>query len=196
MLGVGPIGSAPIGASQSFYRPTIEDPNILLQAVVIPGEDTDEGQIIQAVAIPWFKIVELMQRDPSVMYRLDWRKWEELIAGAYKMEGFEVVLTPRSNDKGRDIIASSKGFGSIRYFDQVKAYQPGHLVTANDVRAMVGVLTLEGNVSKAIVTTTSEFAPGVSTDPDIQRLVPYRLELKSRAALLDWLGIAHSRRTL
>lgn len=164
-----------------------KSPSILLQAVVVPGAKTSEGQIIEAVAIPWFKIVDLMQRDPSAIYQLDWRKWEEIIAGAYKEQGFDVVLTPRSNDKGRDIIASSRGVGSIRYFDQVKAYGPGHLVSADDVRAMIGVLTLEGNVSKGIVTTTSEFAPGVLADESVKKLVPYRLELKSQYALLDWL---------
>ena len=68
---------------------------------------------------------------------MDWRKWE--IAGAYVEQGFEVILTPRSKDKGRDIIASSS-LGKIRIIDQVKAYRPGHIVTAEEVRAMVGVL--------------------------------------------------------
>jgi len=111
-----------------------------------------------------------------------------MIAGAYAEQGFEVVLTPRSNDKGRDVIATSRGVGSIRYFDQVKAYGPGRLVTADDVRAMIGVLAIEGNVSKGIITTTSAFAPGILTDEGIQRLMPYRLELKARDALLEWLG--------
>ena len=52
---------------------------------------------------------------------------------------------------------------------------------------MVGVLTLQPNVSKGLVTTTSTFAPGIAEDPDIARLMPYRLELKGRDALLEWL---------
>jgi restriction system protein len=168
-------------------------PAVLLQAVVVPGDKTTEGQIIEAVTLPWFTIIELMKRDPNIIYQFDWRQWEEIIAGAYKQQGFDVVLTPRSNDKGRDIIATSKGFGCIRYFDQVKAFGPGHLVTANDVRAMMGVLTIEGNVSKGIITTTSDFAPGIMADPDIKRFMPYRLELKPRDALLDWLCSIASR---
>ena len=170
-------------------------PGVLLQAVVVPGEKTTEGQIIEAVAIPWFTIIDLIQRDPAVIYQLDWRKWEEMIAAAYKQQGFDVVLTPRSNDRGRDIIASSKGIGCIRYFDQVKAFGPGHLVTADDVRAMIGVLDIEGNVSKGVITTTSDFAPGVTADPNIQRFMPYRLELKPREALLDWLRSIVAART-
>jgi restriction system protein len=161
---------------------------LLLQAVVTFASKTDEGQVIEAVAVPWFQIVDLMHRDPSAINQMDWRKWEELIAGAYEQAGFdEVILTPRSNDNGRDIIASRRGIGSVRFIDQVKAYAPGNLVKADDVRALIGVLTLDGNVSKGILTTTSDFAPGVKTDPQIAALMPYRLELKNRDTLMEWL---------
>jgi hypothetical protein len=65
------------------------------------------------------------------------RKLEEMIAAAYDKAGFdEVILTPRSGDLGRDIIASRKDWGRVRFIDQVKAYKPGHLVTAEEVRAL------------------------------------------------------------
>ena len=113
----------------------------LLQAIVVPGEKTTEGQIIEAVTLPWFEIIALIQRDLSIIHQIDWRKWEEIIAGAYKAQGFDVILTPRSNDKGRDVIATRSDFGSIRYFDQVKAYGPGNVVTLDQVQSMCGVLS-------------------------------------------------------
>jgi restriction system protein len=176
----------PINVLKRFAQEPI--PGVLLQAILTPGDPTEEGRLIEAVALPWFQIIEMIQRDPDVVYKLDWRQWEEIIAGAYRQQGFDVVLTPRSNDKGRDVIATSRGIGSIRYFDQVKAYNPKRLVTAEEVRALVGVLTLEGNVSKAILTTTSDFAPGILRDENIKRFIPYRLELKPKQALLDWLA--------
>ena len=111
--------------------------SLLLQAVVIPGGKVAEGVLIEAVALPWFEIFELIQREPSTIYQIDWRKWEEFIAGAYTKQGFEVVLTPRSGDGGRDVIATSTTLGSICFFDQVKAYGPNHLVTADEVRGML-----------------------------------------------------------
>lgn len=179
---------AAILSSPQRNEALLDGPSILLQAVLIPGEKTTEGQLVEAVALPWFEIIELLRRSPETIYELDWRKWEEIVAAAYKQQGFDVVLTPRSNDKGRDVIATSQGLGSVRFFDQVKAYRPGHVVTAEEVRAMVGVLTLESNVSKGLITTTSTFAPGVLQDPEIARLMPYRLELKGREVLLDWLA--------
>ena len=64
----------------------------------------------------------------------------------------------------------------------------GHVVTANDVRAMLGVLAAEPNVAKAFVTTTSDFAPGIYADPRFTQFMPYRLERRPRDALLAWLG--------
>jgi restriction system protein len=168
-------------------HPEVEPPDVLLQAVIVPGDRTSEGILIESIALPWYDIVKLMLANPRTIYELDWRKWEELIAGAYKREGYEVILTPRSNDKGRDVIATRPGIGSVRFFDQMKAYKPGHLVTSNDVLAMAGVLAVEKNVSKGIITTTSDFAPGVRNDPRLTSLMPYRLELKARDELLSWL---------
>lgn len=158
--------------------------NLLLQTIVIPGDKTDEGQLIQAVDIPWGEIVRLLQKDPTVAYQIPWRKWEEIIAGAYKKAGFEeVTLTPQSGDYGRDIIAVKKGIGEIRIIDQVKAYKPGHLVTAEEVRALMGVLQGDG-ASKGFLTTTSDFAPRLKDDPLISPFIPSRLELTNGEALL------------
>ena len=66
--------------------------------------------MIEAVTIPWFEIIALLRKDPSIAYQLSWQKWEEIIAGAYKKAGFdEVTLTRRSGDYGRDVIAIKKG---------------------------------------------------------------------------------------
>ena len=155
-------------------------PEIVLKAVLEFRGTTAEGALVRAVAIPWFEILDRIRRDPDGAYQIDPRTWEEIIAGAYTRAGFDdVILTPRSGDKGRDVVATKYGIGSIRVFDQVKAYKPGHVVTAEEVRAMIGVITGAANVSKGVVTTTSTFAPGVTEDEYIKPFVPYRLELKS-----------------
>ena len=165
-------------------RTVISSTNLLVQAVVVPGKKTDEGQLIVAVALPWFDIIELLKDDPSIAYKIHPRKWEEIIAGAYKKAGFdEVTLTPGSSDLGRDIIAVKRGLGFVRVIDQVKAYKQGHLVTANDVRALMGVL--EGDkASKGFLTTTSDFAPTLKDDPLIKPFIPSRIELVNGEMLL------------
>ncbi|MCG6881695.1 MAG: restriction endonuclease [Deltaproteobacteria bacterium] len=155
---------------------TLGSTNLLLQTSIIPGPKTSEGRLIEAVAIPWFEIIFRIKDDPSIAYQIPSERWEEIIAGACKRAGFdEVTLTPRSGDLGRDVIAVKKGIGHVRIIDQVKAYKPGHLVKANDVRALMGVLHGDG-ASKGFLTTTSDFAPRIKEDPLITPFIPARLE--------------------
>jgi len=160
-------------------------PSMLLQAVVEVGDRSSEGQIIQAVAPAWFEIVNMIKKDPALMYQIPPRKWEELIAGWYGAHGFdEVILTPRSGDLGRDVIAVKRGVLCVRIIDQIKAYAPGHLVPANDVRALLGVLGSDRGATKGLVTTTSDFAPKIETDEFIAPYLPTRLELVNGTELV------------
>jgi restriction system protein len=159
-------------------------PQLLLQAVVVPGDRTNEGKLIEAVTIPWFDIIALLAQDPNIAFQIPPEKWEEIVAGAYCKADFdEVILTPRSGDHGRDVIAIKKGLGSIRVIDQVKAFKPSHLVDADDVRALMGVLQTDG-ASKGFLTTTSDFAPKIRTDPLIVPLIPKQLELVNGTMLM------------
>jgi restriction system protein len=68
-----------------------------------------------------------------------------------------------------------------------KAYAPGHVVERHDVDAMLGVVTRDENVSLGVVTTTSDFAPGVYKDEALKRFMPHRLDLRPRVGLIDLL---------
>jgi restriction system protein len=176
----------PTNVRATIVEPHVHQlPGMLLQATVVGfGDKTPEGQLIWCVTLPWFEIIERLIRDPHIAYTISPRTWEEIIAGAYKKAGFdEVTLTPRSGDYGRDIIAVKKGLGTIRVIDQVKAYKPGHLVKADDVRALVGVLHGDG-ASKGFLTTTSDFAPKLQEDPLIVPFIPSRIELINGPTLL------------
>jgi restriction system protein len=81
----------------------------------------------------------------------------------------------------------TKGIGCIKIIGSVKAYKPGHLVKHDDVRALLGVLNAELNASKAIISTTSDFAPRIKSDPFIKPYLPTRLELINGAGLREWL---------
>jgi hypothetical protein len=42
--------------------PSITDKaQLLVQAVLVPGERTDEGRLIEAVTIPWFDIIAMLE---------------------------------------------------------------------------------------------------------------------------------------
>jgi restriction system protein len=179
---------APKGSTTVRWSVLDNAPDITVQAILTFGDKTNEGRLVEGVRIAWDEIVRIITNDPNEILKIDPRRFEELIAGAYVKDGYEVELTPRSGDKGRDVVATKPGFGSIRIFDQVKRYKFSRPVTAEEVRALVGVITMAGNVSKGVITTTSTFAPTLLDDPDIKRLVPHRLELRPKDDLLRWLG--------
>ena len=104
-LGQSMLGQAMLGGGELIANGPL--PGLLLQTVVVRGERTAEGTLIQAVALPWFEIIALLEKDPTVAFQLPPDRWEEMVAGAYQRAGFEeVVLTPRSGDLGRDVIAT------------------------------------------------------------------------------------------
>jgi restriction system protein len=114
---------------------------------------------------------------------------EELVAGAYKKAGFdEVTVTPRSRDRGRDVIAIKRGVGCIKIIGSVKRYAPGNQVGYDDIRALLGVLSGERDASKGIITTTADFPPGVRSDSFIAPALDTRLELMNGQALQRWLA--------
>lgn len=162
---------------------------LLLQTIVSPYGQTEEGSLVHALEIPWAIIVQRLTKNWSEAFTIPPRIWEEIIAAAFDQDGYdEVTLTPRSGDHGRDVIAVKKGVGCIRIIDSVKAYKPGHLVTHDDVRALAGVLHADPRASKGILSTTSDFAPTLKTDPFMAPLMPYRLELMNGRDLRHWLS--------
>lgn len=154
-------------------------------ALLDVGDRVAEGQLIVAVTPAWERIISELGRDPNALYRLTPRQAEELVAGAYRSQDWQVTLTPRCADGGVDIIATRSDVGHIRILDQVKLYKPDHLVPAKDVREMCGVLDADRRASKAYVTTTSGFAPGVRRE--FADRMPTRLELRDGASLTEWL---------
>jgi restriction system protein len=162
-------------------------PTLVTQALILPESKTAEGILISAATIAWRKILDLLIPDPSLAFRIDPWKWEQIIAASYKESGLfdEVILTPRSGDGGKDVVATKKGVGSIKYVESVKRYTPGHVVTADEVRSLGFVMLADSDSTKGIVSTTWEFAPRIEQDRLIRKYMPDRLELLNGAKLIE-----------
>lgn len=184
-----------VGFAFNSILPNPPDVSLLLQAAVVDlGEQTLESDIILAVLPAWEEIARQIATNPGLVYEIDPFKWEEMMAGNYEKMNFfdEVTLTPRSGDFGRDIIAVKRGFFSVRIIESVKRYAPDHLVGADDVRALLGVLSGDRNATKGVISTTSDFAPRIAEDPFIAPFMPYRLELVDGRKLIERLRHAAS----
>jgi restriction system protein len=164
------------------------NPHLSFGAILNYFDSVPDGSLVTALYHPWRAIVDELSRDWNLAYKIPPHRWEEVIAGAFEQAGYdEVILTPRSGDFGRDVIATRKGVGCIRILGSVKAYKPSNQVKHDDVRALAGVLHGDPKASKGILMTTSSFAQRISTDPFISPLMPYRLELMDGKHLRAWL---------
>ncbi len=135
--GVAVVYTTAVAVGSTLIAPLSPDiPALLLNAVVTLGLKSADGSSILAVEPVWNQISKLIASDPGALFKIPPDKMEQMIAGWYASLGYDVTLTPRSGDYGRDVIAEKPGILSVRIIDQVKAYKPGHLVDANDVRAL------------------------------------------------------------
>jgi restriction system protein len=169
-------------------------PSFLTASIIEASEPAKEGILLRSTSEILAEIVQHLKADWDVASQIHWRKWEEIIAAAFHKDGYdEVVLTHGSGDKGRDVIATRYGVGSIKILGSVKAYSPGKLVRYDDVRALAGAISMEPDVSKGMLITTSSFPQKIHQEEFMSRLIPTRLELLDGPALLQWLIDLHSK---
>src|SRR6266478_3285682 len=164
-------------------------PDILLRTSLLNyGERTGEGVLVKSAAVPWFQIVKQLRRTPHFRYEFARasRKFEEFLAGFYREAGWdEVILTPRSADRGRDVIASITGIGSRRVVEQAKAYSQRRRVNHDEVRAILGVRSLDRCATECGITTTSDFAPTIRSGPEFRQVIPSILKLTNGRELVQ-----------
>lgn len=174
--------------SQLLANATARSLTFSTSALIIPRRRVETGTLIRTVSYVWHELALQLSKDWSRAFELPPETLEELVAGAFKKDGFdEVILTPRSGDHGRDIIAVKWGIGSIKILGSVKRYAAARRVRYDEVRALAGVLHGDQSSSKGMLITTSDFPKRIVEDPFIKPLLPTRLELVNGAGLQVWI---------
>ena len=81
-------------------------PSLTVTSIIIPEGKTPSGLLVKSTSAVWNSIAKELGNDWSLAYKIPPERWEEIVAGAFKNDGYdEVILTPRSRDHGRDVIA-------------------------------------------------------------------------------------------
>lgn len=170
-------------------------PDALLRCPLVEfGDTVAEGRLIARPTAAWHELRKVLLAKPLVRFefRSYPRRFEEMVAGAYYQSGAaHVVLTSRSSDRGRDVIAYQRGWAQLRVFDQAKAYGEHKAVRHDDVRAFAFVVMRDLNCSKGHITTTSRFPAKLQQSDEFSDLMPYRLELRDGEKLIEWLRELH-----
>lgn len=152
------------------------------------GSDPDlpeSERLVAAVSVrDWKMELARLARVPTDLYQLPPRKFEELIAELLRRDGFDVHLTPRSRDGGRDILAFyESALGRHLYLVECKRYAPSRPVGVGLVRMLYGVIEHEGASSGIIVTTSTFTAEALR----FRSKVEYRLHLKAYSDVKTWI---------
>lgn len=105
------------------------------------------------------KIIEL-QKNNLQKYRKedieninDWRKFEQFIAKQFKIKNFKVILTPRTNDGGKDIIIEKN---DIKTYIECKYWNSNKTIGREEIQKLAGAAMMDG-VKNAIFITTSTY---------------------------------------
>lgn len=128
-------------------------------------------------------VIERVLQEPSVLYSVSPRTFEQIVAELLSRQGYDVQLTPPSKDGGFDMYAAKRdGLGEFLFLVECKQYAPEHRVGVHVVRSLHGVLTLERATAAAIV-TTSYFTKGAR---EFQSKVQHELKLHDYVTLRKW----------
>ncbi|HST61530.1 MAG TPA: restriction endonuclease, partial [Longimicrobium sp.] len=131
------------------------------------------------------QILRMLRDDPSLVYSLPPRKFEEIVAEILDRLGYDISLTPESKDGGFDMYAAWKdGLGDFLYLVECKRYAPHKTVGVHLVRALHGVVEEKG-ATAGILVTTSHFTKEAH---QFQRRLPHRLSFREYVHFKEWLA--------
>jgi len=131
------------------------------------------------------ELIKFLKMNPKYLYRLDPRKFEELISAILSDMGYSVELTKQTRDGGVDIFATQKNIiGESLLIVDCKRYAPHKNIGVGVVRELYGI-TEQLKATMGIIATTSFFSkPAI----DFQRTISHRISLKDYNDIISWLS--------
>lgn len=128
------------------------------------------------------ELVTYLKVSPELIRELTSREFEEVIAELFRSKGFQVDLTKRTRDGGKDIIAIHTDVFGIqnKYFIECKHYAETNKVGVDVVRTLHGVKNTKDGPNKTIVATTSTFTT------DARKFVEQEIASKWDMSLADY----------
>jgi len=162
----------------------IEKARLIYEDLLDQNDTSSDARVVQVCATDWATVLRELRADPSRLYGLGPRKFEELVAELLGRFGFNVHLTPMTRDGGRDILARKRDtLGSQLYLVECKRYAPQNKVGVSVVRTLFGVLELE-RANAGVIVTTSRFSDDAVAEAKQMR---HRMRLKDYDALVAWI---------
>lgn len=119
---------------------------------------SNEQSILEIVSLFDRELIRQLAREPHQLQTMGRRDFERLVAELFDGFGYEVELTQRTRDGGKDIIAIKRREVEVKFLIECKRPDPGNPVAVSTVRELLGVKVDDG-ASKAILATTTYLSP-------------------------------------
>ncbi len=193
------ISDAPFLADVAFESEDEEDEESAAESIqkadeclieIVPATTLEN---LRQVDFAPLTVLNQVLRNPRLMQNMDARDFEGLIATLLDELGFQdLVLTPRSGDKGRTFSRRWIDGIPIIFAFECKRYRPDRGVGPEIARALLGtILSRETRASKGVLVTTSYFTREtrrfILTEP--------ALDGKDFDAIVEWLNEFGSQQT-
>ena len=161
------------------------DTKILLFEDLIELEIPHKGSAIALLSSEtWDDIISRLSVNPEELHNFDPTRFEELIAELLTRDGFNVQITGRTRDGGRDILAVHRDLlGEHLYLVECKRWSPNQAIGVEIIRALYGVVEHE-RASAGILVTTSRFTSGALC---FATPIKYRMSLKEYEDVVNWI---------
>jgi len=142
---------------------------------------TPDPLIVQ-VTLDFQRLLNEVVADSDTLFHLTPEQFEELIADIWARFGYEIELTKRTRDGGRDVVAIRRAHVELKFLIECKRYAKLRKVGVSFVRALYGIKTHEG-ATKAIIATTSSFTRDATTFVGSHR---WELEARDHDGIVGW----------
>jgi len=127
----------------------------------IHSDATEICERLEIVRFLPFRLLKAILGHPNLMKKISPREFEELVAELLHQHDFEnIILTPRSGDGGRDVIATQRCAGiPVLFAFECKRYQKK--VGIETMRTLLGTVThTRTKANVGVLATTSELTKG------------------------------------
>ena len=164
---------------------------LVYEDIVASSPAEFESAILRISHDTWDRLITDLARDPSRLFALGPRRFEELVAELLARDGMDVRLTQPTRDGGRDVLAVSRGpAGQHLFLVECKRYSAARPIGVDIVRALYGVVEQERATAGVLVTTSRFTADARAFAMPIQ----YRISLKEYSDLVGWISRSVGRR--
>lgn len=141
---------------------------------------TDSQVLLDARAI-MSEIIRKIKENPTHLKQIDHRKFEELVAYLFEIMGYEVELTKKTRDGGRDIVAVRNEMFMQKYLVECKHW-PNRTIGVSPIRELYGVKIDEG-ATKAVIATTSVLSADAKLFIERHK---WEMEAKEYDSIVEW----------